>query len=171
MLKISLTHKNVLYGVKISLIIHVSFLYITDRSNQSQFHLIYESGTDLNNFCLDLIAHLDEVFNYKNKPNNHQKETFLGSFGLVPFVDFKRNFRIFRSSTRITKNFISTENHWTYLFKKSFTTVWYFSGSIEYAFACSAPFDYVFLFWPFRCIIYFVQHFIRNKGVRIPMNK
>lgn len=39
----------------------------------------------------------------KNKPNNHQKETFLGLFGLVPFIDFRRNFRLLRSSTRTTK--------------------------------------------------------------------
>lgn len=37
------------------------FLYITDRSKQPQFHLIYESGTNLNDFCLDLIfAHLND---------------------------------------------------------------------------------------------------------------
>ena len=54
------------------------FLYITDRSNQSQFHLIYESGTDLNNFCLDLIAHLDEVFNYKKQAEQQPKRNIIG---------------------------------------------------------------------------------------------
>ena len=36
------------------------------------------SGTDLNNFCLDLIAHLDEVFNYKKQAEQPPKRNILG---------------------------------------------------------------------------------------------